>query len=172
MRKELDNTKATVRLRKSAYRKEWYLYIESYPVRVAGKDSPQRVREYLNRTITTPIWDKSRTARTTEATQTFKPKRDLNGIILCKSEIDQEACIYADSVRKLRQREYDNASLYSDTETAQAEQKERLQQNFIKYFDKVADKRHSNSSLSIQTNWERVHALLKMFAGDTLEKPH
>ena len=30
------------------------------------------------------------------------------------------------------------------TETAQAEQKERLQQNFIKYFDKVADKRHSN----------------------------
>ena len=168
MRKELDNTKATVRLRKSAYRKEWYLYIESYPVRVAGKDSPQRVREYLNRTITTPIWDKSRTARTTEATQTFKPKRDLNGIILCKSEIDQEACIYADSVRKLRQREYDNASLYSDTETAQAEQKERLQQNFIKYFDKVADKRHSNSSLSIQTNWERVHALLKMFAGDTL----
>ena len=168
MRKELDNTKATVRLRKSAYRKEWYLYIESYPVRVAGKESPQRVREYLNRTITTPIWDKSRTARTTEATRTFKPKRDLNGIILCKSEIDQEACIYADSVRKLRQREYDNASLYSDTETAQAEQKERLQQNFIKYFDKVADKRHSNSSLSIQTNWERVHALLKMFAGDTL----
>lgn len=67
MRKELDNTKATVRLRKSAYRKEWYLYIESYPVRVAGKDSPQRVREYLNRTITTPIWDKSRTARTIEA---------------------------------------------------------------------------------------------------------
>ena len=117
MRKELDNTKATVRLRKSAYRKEWYLYIESYPVRVAGKDSPQRVREYLNRTITTPIWDKSRTARTTEAPQTFKPKRDLNGIILCKSEMDQEACIYADSVRKLRQREYDNASLYSDTET-------------------------------------------------------
>ena len=139
MRKELDNTKATVRLRKSAYRKEWYLYIESYPVKIAGKDSPQRVREYLNRTITTPIWDKSRTARTTEATRTFKPKRDLNGIILCKSEIDQEACIYADSVRKLRQREYDNASLYSDTETAQAEQKERLQQNFIKYFDKVAD---------------------------------
>lgn len=59
MRKELDNIKATVRLRKSAYRKEWYLYIESYPVRVAGKDSPQRVREYLNRTITTPIWDKA-----------------------------------------------------------------------------------------------------------------
>ncbi len=32
----------------------------------------------------------------------------------------------------------------------------------------MADKRHRNSSLSIQTNWERVHVLLKMFAGDTL----
>ncbi|WP_255317822.1 hypothetical protein [Capnocytophaga cynodegmi] len=28
MRKELYNTKVTVRLRKSAYRNEWYLYIE------------------------------------------------------------------------------------------------------------------------------------------------
>lgn len=52
MKKELDNTKATVRLRKSPYRKEWYLYIESYPVRVTGKETPQRVREYLNRAIT------------------------------------------------------------------------------------------------------------------------
>ena len=32
----------------------------------------------------------------------------------------------------------------------------------------MVDKRHRNSSLSIQTNWERVHVLLKMFAGDTL----
>lgn len=37
MRKELHNTKVTVRLRKSAYRNEWYLYIESYPVYTAGK---------------------------------------------------------------------------------------------------------------------------------------
>ncbi len=33
--------------------------------------------------------------------------------------------LYADGVRKLRQREYDNVDLYSETETAQAEQKER-----------------------------------------------
>ena len=37
----------------------------------------------------------------------YKPKRDVNGIIQCKSRIDQEACIYADNVRKLRQHEYD-----------------------------------------------------------------
>ena len=39
--KELSNTKVTVRLRKIEGRKEWYVYIESYPVLVPGKKSPQ-----------------------------------------------------------------------------------------------------------------------------------
>ena len=29
---------------------------------ICRKEKPQRVREYLNRTITTPLWDKTRTA--------------------------------------------------------------------------------------------------------------
>jgi integrase len=135
---------------------------------VLGKKKPQRIVEALNRTITSIIWDKKRTARTTETSKTFKPKRDENGIIMCKTEIDQEACLYADGVRKLRQREYDNADLYSDTETAQAEQKERSQQNFIEYFDEVAKKRHARSSESIRVNWKRTLELIKLFAGDTL----
>ena len=63
MKKALVNTRVSVKLRKSEYRDEWYLYVESYPVFQSGKDTPQRVREYLNRTITTPVWDKSRNAR-------------------------------------------------------------------------------------------------------------
>ena len=54
MKKALVNTRVSVKLRKSEYRDEWYLYVESYPVFQSGKDTPQRVREYLNRTITTP----------------------------------------------------------------------------------------------------------------------
>ena len=76
MRKELHNTKVTVRLRRSAYRNEWYLYIESYPVYTVGKSEPQRVREYLNRIVTTVVWDKTRTARTTSSSKSYKPKRD------------------------------------------------------------------------------------------------
>ena len=167
--KELSNTKVTVRLRKIEDRKEWYVYIESYPVLVPGKKSPQRIREYLNRSVTTIEWDKRRTARTdADGTKTYKPKRDDNGIIICRSEKDQESMIYADGVRKLRQREYDNADLYSDAETEQAEQKERLQQNFIEYFDKVTVRRHANSSTSILINWQRAVEFLKQFAGDTL----
>jgi integrase len=136
---------------------------------VPGKKAPQRVREYLNRSITTVEWDKKRTARTeADGTKTYKPKRDDNGIIICKSEKDQEIMLYADGVRKLRQREYDNTDLYSDIESAQAEQKERLQQNFMEYFKKVTIKRHVNSSQSILINWQRTGDFLKQFAGDTL----
>jgi len=167
--KELSNTKVTVRLRKAEGRKEWYVYVESYPVLVPGTNSPQRIREYLNRSVTTIEWDKKRTARTeADGTKTFKPKRDDNGIIICRSEKDQENMIYADGVRKLRQREYNNVDLYSDAETEQAEQKERLQQNFIEYFDKVTAKRHVNNSKSILINWQRAVEFLKQFAGDTL----
>lgn len=105
MKKSLSHTRVSVKLRKAEFRKEWYLYIESYPVISKNGGKPQRVREYVNRTITTPIWDKSRTARTaSDGSVTYKPKRDVNGVILCKSELDQESCIYADKVRAIRQR--------------------------------------------------------------------
>jgi integrase len=135
---------------------------------VSGKSKPQRIVEALNRTVTSIVWDKKRTARTTKTSKTFKPKRDENGVIVCKTEKDQQACLYADGVRKLRQREYDNADLYSDTETAQAEQKEKLQQNFIEYFDAAAQKRHARSSNSIRINWKRTLELIKLFASDVL----
>lgn len=162
--KALANTRVSVKLRKSEYREEWYLYVEAYPVFQADKPTPQRVREYLNRTITTPIWDKSRNARTDkDGKTTYKPKRDLNGIIQCKSQLDQESCIYADKVRSLRQKEYDNASLYSETDAEQAEQLERSRYNFIEYFDHVQRTRHAHSSDSIIANWNRVYELLKIF---------
>lgn len=135
---------------------------------MSGKSKPQRLDDALNRTVTSIVWDKKRIARTTETSKTYKPKRDENGVILCKTEKNQQACLYADGVRKLRQREYDNADLYSDTETAQAEQKEKLQQNFIEYFDAAAKKRHARSSESIRTNWKRTLELIKLFASDTL----
>lgn len=167
--KQLSNTKVTVRLRKNEERKEWYVYIESYPVFVPGKKAPQRIREYLNRIVTSVEWDKKRTARTeANGTKTYKPKRDDNGIIVCRIEKDREIMLYADGIRKLRQREYNNVDLYSDTESAQVELKERLQQNFIEYFNKVATKRHANSSTSIQTNWQRTNEFLKQFTEGTL----
>lgn len=167
--KELSNTKVTVRLRKAEQRKEWYVYIESYPVIVPGKQTPQRIREYLNRMVTTVEWDKKRTARTdSEGNRTYKPKRDDNGVIICRSEKDQETMLFVDGIRKLRQKEYDNIDLYSDTDSAKAEQKEKLQHDFIAYFNKVTIKRHANSSKSIQINWNRTSQFLKQFSNGPL----
>lgn len=161
MKKKLAKTKCTVKLRKSEYRKEWYLILESYPVIEGGKT--KRVIEALNRTVTTPIWDKSRTARTTETSQTFKPKRDANGIIQCKSEADMMACVYADEVRKLRQREYDNSDLFTDIEAEQSELNQKLKSDFIAYFKEVNAKIHAKSSKSIIINWNRVAVLLSSY---------
>ena len=169
MKKAMLHTKVSVKLRKSELRNEWYLYLEAYPVFKPGHDKPCREREYLNRIITTPMRDKSRPARLNDyGVQTYKPKRDMNGIIICRSKAGRETCIFADNVRILRQREYDSAELYSDTEQAMVEKKARGQADFIEYFGKQAAKRHKNDSKSIGVNWDRAHDLLKIF---TKEKP-
>ena len=166
--KELLKTKVTVRLRKAEFRNEWFIYLESYPVKMSGRDKVQRVREYLNRSVTTVDFDKKRPARTTQDSVSFKPKRDDNGIIVCKSNNDRETMLYADSLRKLRQREYDNFELYSDLDAVLAEQKEKSKENFVRYFDLLVTKRHKNNSESIQVNWYRSIEFLKDFGGETI----
>lgn len=163
--KQLAKTKVTVRLRKAEDRKEWYVYIESYPVEVSGKKTPQRIREYLNRTVKTVEWDKQRTARTdAQGIKSYKPRRSDNGIIITKSETDREIMLYADAVRKIRQKEYDNTDLYSDAENLLAEQKEKAKEDFIKYIAATAAKRHDRSSKSIMINWERTREFLKSYS--------
>ncbi|MBP4139684.1 site-specific integrase [Flavobacterium geliluteum] len=167
--KQLAKTKVTVRLRKAEDRKEWYVYIESYPVEVCGKKTPQRFREYLNRTVTTVEWDKKRTARTdAEGIKSYKPRRSDNGIIMCRSESDREIMLYADAVRKIRQKEYDNTDLYSDAENLLAQQKQKGKVDFIKYIAATASKRHARSSKSIQINWQRTREFLKSYSKGSL----
>ena len=105
MRKKLLNTKVTVKLRKSEYKEEWYLIVEAYPVYDPCNPKRKRVIESINRIIRTPIWDKSSVIGITpDGDYKYRPKRDVNGVILCSSKLDQESCIYADEVRKLRRR--------------------------------------------------------------------
>jgi hypothetical protein len=148
------NTKVTVRVRKAKYRKEWYVYIESYPVIVPDKKLPQRIREYITRIVTTIEWDKKRTARTeADGSKTYKPKRDDNGIIICRSEKDRDTMLYADNVRKLRQKEYDNAELYSEDDKRKAEEKQKSEVNFIEYFASLNNTRNATSSEGNKKNW-------------------
>lgn len=165
MRKPLLHTKVTVKLRKSEYREEWYLVVESYPIRKPDGGKPGRIIESVNRIITTPIWDTTTiTGIDADGNYKYKPKRDTNGIILCTSRLDREACIYADKVRALRQQEYDTAVVYSDREQEMISQNERMEQDFIAYFNSIIYKVHPNSSNSIIVNWTRVGKLLSIFS--------
>lgn len=165
MRKPLLHTKVTVKLRKSEYREEWYLVVESYPIRKPDGGKPGRIIESVNRIITTPIWDTTAiTGIDADGNYKYKPKRDTNGIILCTSRLDREACIYADKVRALRQQEYDTAVVYSDREQEMIAQNERMEQDFIAYFNSIIYKVHPNSSNSIIVNWTRVGKLLSIFS--------
>ena len=165
MRKPLLHTKVTVKLRKSEYREEWYLVVESYPIRKPDGGKPGRIIESVNRIITTPIWDTTAiTGIDADGNYKDKPKRDTNGIIQCTSRLDREACIYADKVRALRQQEYDTAVVYSDREQEMIAQNERMEQDFIAYFNSIIYKVHPNSSNSIIVNWTRVGKLLSIFS--------
>ena len=73
-------------------------------------------------------------------------------------------CIYADNVRKLRQREFDNQALYTDQEAELAEQQLKSQCNFIEYFQKLISDRQKKASHSLIVNWKRVLELFKAFA--------
>ena len=74
MKKALPHTKVTVKLRRSNYKEEWYLIIESYLVYKRGSKRASRVVESINRTISTPIWDKSSIARILpDGTFNYKP---------------------------------------------------------------------------------------------------
>ena len=46
MKKALPNTKVTVKLRKSNYKDEWYLIIESYPVYKRGSKRASRLLKF------------------------------------------------------------------------------------------------------------------------------
>ena len=164
MKTPMKRTVFKVILRKSEYKEQWSLIIESFPVFVPGREKPMRKHEPLGRFVTTPIWDKNSSGRTlADGKVYYRPKRDVNGIIQCRSTIDQEACIFADKVRDIRQHEYDNQSLYTETEAEQAAQNERSKCDFIKYFEYLRDKRHQNCSKSIRVNWDREVKLMKMF---------
>lgn len=156
--------KCTVKLRKHEMKNAWYLYIEAYPVYVNGSPEPKRIREYLNRTITTPIFNKSDIARTNGKVKSYHPRRDVNGIIMCRTELDSDSCVFADRRKNQLQHEYDNAYLFTDSEAEQAQQLERSQQDFIAYFDRITISNHINSSSNIIVNWKRVSALLKIYS--------
>ena len=166
MKKAFSHTKVAVKLRKSPYAEAWFIYLEAYPVYDYEGAKPKRVREYLNRTITTPVWDKNQPTRgKSNGEQHYMPKRDVNGVIQCRSQVDQQSCMYADRVRDTWQHEYDSTALYTEKDAETAAQQEKSRAHFLDYVKFLTYERHKGDSESIIGNWERFLGMLKEFTG-------
>lgn len=107
--KQLSNTKVTVRLRKAEGRKEWYVYLESYPVYVPGKQTPQRIREYLNRCkaalkqafvdgyLTTDLSAKIKGIQEQESRREYLTVEELNTLVAtpCERDVLKRAALFS-----------------------------------------------------------------------------
>ncbi len=138
----------------------WSLILVAYPVFENGRRVEKR--EYLNRIITTPIWDKSR-PRKSKNGEPYYVKRDINGVIMCESAIDKEACTYADQVRNLRQREYDVSHIYDGHEEEVEEMEKKKKEDFFSYFERLNEQRHPDPKSPSRPVWDRVLYFLRAF---------
>jgi len=168
MRTPLTSTKVAVKIRKSeSIPNTWNVYLESYPVFEKGRAI--RKREAINRTITTVEFDKKRISRREkDGSISYHPKRDINGIILCKSSKDKEVMLFADKLRNIRQTDFDRMLYASDADKKLMDYQKRQKRIFMDYFDEIAVTRNRNSSESIRVNWSCTGRYLDIFVGDDI----
>lgn len=150
MKPKFHRTKCTVKLQKSAYHNgEYYLLVEAYPVFADNSNTPQRQFTSLNRIITTPIWDKERPTRGGN----YQPKRNTEGVIQCRSEIDQEACKFAAKYCQLQQSDYDNRALYPELYSQKQDADRKADIDFIQYIRDLIERRRPTIGKSSNKQW-------------------
>ena len=164
MKIKFHRTKCTVKLQKSAYNKgDYYLLIEAYPVFEEKASTPKRQFTSLNRIVTTPIWDKDRPTRTEG---NYKPKKNAEGIIQCRSEIDQEACKFAHKYCQLLQADFDNRVLYPELYAKKKEEDRKANADFLQYVRDLIERRKLTVSTTCHNHWRVLLRILEDFTGD------
>lgn len=162
------STKVTVKVRKSETAPNtWGIYLECYPVFERGRALRKRIA--VNRQVTTIEIDKKSISYSKKnGAKGYKPKRDMNGIIICKSDRDREAMLFADKLRSMKQVEYDRRIYASDADKKLMDLQRRQQRVFIEYFDELTIVRNKKASSSILMNWQCTSRYLKIFLGDDI----
>ena len=155
-------TKCAVKLQKSpTNKKEYYLYIEAYPVYENDHSKPKRKTTFLNRTISSIIWDTQKTTRSGN----HKPKRNLEGIIQCKSKIDQENALFAAQVCAAMQDEYNKKALFPEQYKEQQEQYARERIEILPYIQEVIKKRAATLTSGTMRVWANFLTKYQEFEG-------
>jgi integrase len=155
-------TKCSVRLQKSPTGKnEYYLYIEAYPVYEDISEEPKRKTTFLNRIVSSVIWDTKRSTRGGN----YLPKRNVEGIIQCRSKKDQQSAVFAAQVCAVMQDEYNKKALFPEQYKEQQEQYAREQIQILPYIEDVIKKRQATLTSGTMRVWANFLIKYKEFEG-------
>jgi len=161
MKTKYHRTKCTVKLRKSPHKQgEYYLIVEAYPVFAENYKVPQRQIVSLNRTITTPIWDKRHRTRGGG----YLPKLSAEGVIQCRSETDKEACRFAQKFCQVKQTEFDNRALFPEMFRQKKEADRKADMDFIEYIRNLIKRRSVSVGMAVNIQWEAMLERIQDFA--------
>ena len=143
-------TKCTVRLQKSkTAENEYYLFVEAYPVYENNHSTPKRKATFLNRVVSSVVWDTKKTTRGGN----HEPKRNIEGVIQCRSKADQQSALFAAQVCAAMQDEYNKKALFPEQYKEQQEQYAREQIEVLPYIQEAIKKRQSTLTSGTMRVW-------------------
>ena len=155
-------TKCTVRLQKSLTNEsDYYLFVEAYPVYENNNTKPKRKSTFLNRSISTIVWDTKKSTRGGN----YKPKRNVEGVIQCRSKADQQNAIFAAQVCAVMQDEYNKKALFPEQYKEQQEQYAREQIQVLPYIQEAIKKKHSTLTNGTMRVWANFLIKYQEFEG-------
>jgi integrase len=155
-------TKCAVRLQKSpTNEKDYYLFIEAYPVYENDYSKPKCKATFLNRVLSSIIWDTKKTTRGGN----YHPKKNVEGVIQCRSKADQQSALFAAQVCAVMQDEYNKKALFPEQYKEQQEQYVREQIEVLPYIQEVIKKREATLTAGTMHVWANFLNKYKEFEG-------
>jgi integrase len=156
-------TKCTVRLQKSPINEgEQYLFIEAYPVFEDGSTEPKRKATFLNRVVSTVVWDIKKSTRGGN----YPPKRNVEGVIQCRYKADQQSALFAAQVCAVMQDEYNKKALFPEQYKEQQAQYAREQVPVLPYIQETIKKRQATLTSGTMRVWANFLTKYQEFEGD------
>ena len=155
-------TKCTVRLQKSkTTENEFYLFVEAYPVYESDYAKPKRKATFLNRVVSSVVWDTKKNTRGGN----HEPKRNVEGVIQCRSKHDQQSTLFAAQVCATMQDEYNKKALFPEQYKEQQVQYAREQIEILPYIQEVIKKRTSTLTSGTMRVWANFLKKYQEFEG-------
>ena len=155
-------TKCTVRLQKSLTNEsDYYLFVEAYPVYENEYAKPKRKATFLNRAVSTVVWDSKKQTRGGN----HQPKRNVEGVIQCRGKADQQSALFAAQVCAVMQDEYNKKALFPEQYKEQQEQYAREQIQILPYIQEVIKKREATLTSGTMRVWANFLTKYQEFEG-------